>query len=87
MVLTLINGSGTILAGMKFQWARLTPIRWKQTMPSCDIILLVWLENRVVSLAVLSLWNVLYDSLCIVSIVDNFISNVSQIMPHMSWIS
>jgi len=56
-------------------------------MPSCTIILLAWLEDRVVSLAALLLWNVLYGSLSFVSITGNFTSSVSQIMLLMLWIS
>ena len=56
-------------------------------MPSCATILLAWLEDRVVSLAALLLWNVLYGSLSFVLIADNFTSSVSQIILRMLWIS
>lgn len=85
MVLMLTNGSGITLAGTKFQKARLIPIQSKQIMLNYVIILLAWLENRVVFLDVLMHLNVRCVYSSTVSTAGNFTNNIFRIMPLMLW--
>jgi hypothetical protein len=78
---------GTMAAGTKFQCAREKPIESKAIMPSCATTWLVWHVHRAVSRVVPLLWNALYVCLCIASIAANSTSNVSLLIPLMSWSS
>jgi hypothetical protein len=80
MGLMLTSGSGITLAGTKFQMVRLTRIQSKAIMLNSVIIWLVSLADRVAFLVARTRWSALCVFLFIVSMADNFINNVFQII-------
>jgi hypothetical protein len=87
MVLMHSHGFGITLADLKFQKARLTPIRSKRITLNYVTILHASLAKHVVFLVVFMPSNVPYACLFIVSIAGSFINNIFQIILLMSWIS
>jgi hypothetical protein len=83
MALMRTNGFGITLAGMKFQWARLTHIPSKVTMQNFVIIWLVLLVDRVAFHAAHMHLNALCGFSFIVSMADNFISNAFLTTPRI----
>ena len=81
--LMLISGSGIILAGTRFQRARLTHIQSKEIMLNSVIIWLALLVDRIAFLVARMRWSALCAFLFIVSMADNLINNVFQTIQLM----
>ena len=78
-----ISSFGIILAGTKFQMARLTRIQSKEIMLNSVIIWLASLVDLVAFLVARMRLNALCAFLFIVSMADNFINNVFQTIQLM----